>query len=392
MVRLLVNRDKRSTTSLDKHRLKFLIEMGNNLKNKKTIVYLTINTVNMHIYVGVHDIDPQKPWDFYLGNGVFANRPSSIKHPKEPFQFAVKKYGFNAFKRITLATFDNRRDALKLEGIIVNEDFIARNDTYNITLGGGDPPRKVKTCYKYSLDGTFIEKYDSLKKAADANNLSTSTAIINAINFKTISAGYWWTDFYVEKLDTSEYINTTQSRKIYMYSLNGKFEKEFDCIMDAVRHIGSNLGIVQRAIKSQTKVFGHYFSLKKLESFKKEMTKKHYNDPIHQYSLSGEYLKSFNSIREVVKTLGKTFNGISQSIKLGSTCGDFQWSWEKVERMPNREKNKHISKRIGQYDLSGNLIKVYDTLRSCRKDFGNVGKVLKGQAKQTKGYLFKYLD
>ena len=60
--------------------------------------------------------------------------------------------------------------------------------------------------------------------------------------------------------------------------------------------------------------------------------------------------------------------------------------------MSNKEKNVAKARKIGQYTLDGILVKTYNTLRACRKDFGNVGKVLKGQAKQTKGYTFKYLD
>ena len=41
-----------------------------------------------------------------------ANKPSTIAHPKEPFHYAVKKYGFDSFRRITLAVFDTRKEAL----------------------------------------------------------------------------------------------------------------------------------------------------------------------------------------------------------------------------------------------------------------------------------------
>lgn len=366
--------------------------MGNNLENKKSIVYLTINMINWHIYVGVHDIDPNNPWDFYLGNGIYANRPSCLNHPKEPFHFAVKKYGFSAFKRFTLATFDTRKEALALERIIVNEEFIARSDTYNITLGGGDPPRNDRACYQYTLDGTFVQKYNNLTEAAISLGFNSINSIINAIEFKIRSGNYFWTDYYVEKLDLSQFTNTTQARMIHMYNRNGSFEQSFDSIMDAVRFVGSNLGVVQRAVKTQTMVHGHYFCFEKVDTFQKIKTRKHYADSVHQYSLSGEYIKSYNSVSEVVKQLGKVYRQIPSSIRLGGTCGNYQWSWDKLSRLPNKEKNVAKARKIGQYTLDGVLVKTYDTLRACRKDFGNVGKVLKGQAMNAKGYTFKYLD
>ena len=65
--------------------------------NYKTIVYLTVNTQNDKIYIGVHDTHNPDVFDGYIGNGVNIYHPHTIKHPSCPFQYAVKKYGFKAF-------------------------------------------------------------------------------------------------------------------------------------------------------------------------------------------------------------------------------------------------------------------------------------------------------
>ena len=59
--------------------------------------------------------------------------------------------------------------------------------------------------------------------------------------------------------------------------------------------------------------------------------------------------------------------------------------------MPNKEIYKSQARKVGQFTTDGKLVKVYDTVRECRKDFGNVSKVLKGQVKTCKGYTFKYV-
>lgn len=356
-----------------------------------SIVYLTINLVNFHIYIGVHDIDTNGPTDLYLGNGVVANMPSTYMHPKEPFQFAVKKYGPKNFRRITLAEFDTRKEALWLEGILVNDRFLARNDVYNITRGGGDPPKLTAAVYQYDLDGNFIAEYESLKEASKIVGVD-DTAISNAVLYKTVSAKSFWAEYLTSKLDTTDYDNTTQSRKVYSYTADGSFIKEYECIMDAVREYNTSLGVIQRAIKSQTKVHETYFSFERLESFKKKITQRHYNDPIHQYSLEGDYIKTFNSIGDVVKQMGSVYRGISASITTQTTCGGFQWSWDKIDKMPNKAVYQSQAKKVGQYTLDGKLIKVYNTVRDCRKDFGNVSKVLKGLVKTCKGYTFKYIE
>ena len=48
------------------------------------------------------------------------------------------------------------------------------------------------------------------------------------------------------------------------------------------------------------------------------------------------------------------------------------------------------SRQIEQYDLEGNLIKVWDTVGECAKQFSKCREVAKGIKSQTKGYVFKY--
>lgn len=125
--------------------------------NLKYIVYLTINLQNKKIYIGVHKTNNPDRFDGYIGNGVFISRPSTYEKSKTAFQYAVKKYGVKNFKRFTLRIFDTLEEALKLEAEIVNEQFIKREDTYNLVLGGGLPRDASIEIYQYSLNGDFIK-------------------------------------------------------------------------------------------------------------------------------------------------------------------------------------------------------------------------------------------
>ena len=96
----------------------------------KYIVYNTINTINLKSYIGVHKTETPDIFDGYYGNGVNIKDQSKLKHPKEPFHYALKKYGFKNFRRSTIKVFDTLEEALELEKQIVNQDFIRRKDTY----------------------------------------------------------------------------------------------------------------------------------------------------------------------------------------------------------------------------------------------------------------------
>ena len=97
----------------------------------KTILYITVNTINNKIYIGVHSTKNPDIFEGYLGCGCYFNQPSTYKNSKTPFQYAINKYGVNAFRRYTLAVFDTAEEAFSLESKIVNEEFIKKPYVYN---------------------------------------------------------------------------------------------------------------------------------------------------------------------------------------------------------------------------------------------------------------------
>ena len=59
--------------------------------------------------------------------------------------------------------------------------------------------------------------------------------------------------------------------------------------------------------------------------------------------------------------------------------------------MPSAETKEPKKVKVGQFDGKGNLIKIFDSVRECRKEFGNVSRVLSGKVSHCKGYVFKYV-
>lgn len=367
--------------------------MENNLSNKKitTIVYLTLNLKNGKIYIGVHDVGPEYPkFDGYIGNMVNVFYPKTIAHPKEPFQYAVKKYGFNAFKRITLRECTSREEALEWEQMLVDDLFLQRNDVYNIQYGGGAPPMYKHKVFLYDINGKLKQEFDSILDASKKLNYSNSRINYALLYRKETKHGYF-TDYYVEQLDTTPF-NTTKSRIVYIYDKNGKFVEEVKCLKDAAKKFNVCQQDITWAIRGQYKIQDHYISLVKYDTFTKKIYQRHIDTPVHQYALSGEYIKTFNSISEATRENPK-FKNIARSISIQKTCGGYQWSWDKVDRMPNNEFQPHSGRPIAQYTLDGELVKKYRTIREAKNSgFGNVQHVLDGRATQTKGYTFRYLD
>jgi hypothetical protein len=85
------------------------------------IVYKTTNAINGKIYVGCHKTKNLE--DGYIGSGYGLKR-------------ALKKYGKINFKREILHILENEQSMFLKEAELVNADFVARTDTYNMTAGG----------------------------------------------------------------------------------------------------------------------------------------------------------------------------------------------------------------------------------------------------------------
>ena len=85
------------------------------------LIYKITNKLNNKIYVGKHKTD--NPDDDYLGSGLLIER-------------AVEKYGREHFSKEIICRLNTLEEMNDMEAKIVDEEFIARDDTYNLKLGG----------------------------------------------------------------------------------------------------------------------------------------------------------------------------------------------------------------------------------------------------------------
>ncbi len=91
---------------------------------KHYIIYKITNLVNGNIYIGKHRCDELD--DDYFGSGKI-------------LWLAINKYGIENFIFHLEIDLKNEEEMDLLEELVVNKDFLARDDVYNLSRGGKNP-------------------------------------------------------------------------------------------------------------------------------------------------------------------------------------------------------------------------------------------------------------
>ena len=152
------------------------------------IIYKTTNLLNGKIYVGLHSTDNLN--DRYMGSGWV-------------LKYAIKKHGRENFKREILLVLSDREEAREVEALLVDKDFIARPDTYNLQEGDmgvenqwgennpayGKVANNAKGVIAEHLDGRRLE-FDSIQDCADT--LGFARGNIRNLLYKGIRGRRGW--------------------------------------------------------------------------------------------------------------------------------------------------------------------------------------------------------
>jgi hypothetical protein len=84
-------------------------------------LYEIKNNLNGKIYVGVHKTKDME--DGYMGSG-------------KVIRSAIEKYGIENFTKVILETFDDSENMYIREAEVVTDEFLLREDVYNLRRGG----------------------------------------------------------------------------------------------------------------------------------------------------------------------------------------------------------------------------------------------------------------
>ena len=349
------------------------------------------------VYIGITSYDPYVRW----GKG-------GIRYKGQPFYNAIQKYGWDNFKHEILFTNLSEQEAKKKEIELINE--YKANDHihgYNCTLGGNgvlglkwsDESIQAridtisKPIYQYSLNGDFIKKWKSAKTISDELGYAAPPIHACCIGKRKQAYGYIWREFYEESVEPQKI--GIETIPVYQYSLNGDFIKEWE----SASHIENELGYKETNIRTcckgkQHMAYGYIWRYEKYKNIFPENINQY-----NQYDLNGNYIQTFYSIEEASKALGHKHLAISQVCNgLRKLAGGYQWrsyKKDKIEPYMEQERIPVNRKIICQYDMKGNFIQEFSSIKLAEKylglkSSGGITMCATGKRKSAYGYIWKY--
>ena len=359
----------------------------------KYIIYITTNQVNGKIYVGLHRTDTPEIFDNYLGCGVYTNSPKSYMNGGTIFQRAVAKYGPDKFKRKTLKICDTLEEAQRFEAEIVNESFIERTDTYNMTLGGGYPPNLSKKVYQFDMQGNLLKIWEN-QIAATKHYDCYKDAIYESIKHKRSYKDCFWSN--TDNINIEEYRLNKTNKFTYQYNINGNLLNIFESIQEAAQKLDLDKKQIVNALANKNTVEDCYFlpaSINIYDVIEWRKSKNGGRKIVYRYAMNGQYDCEFKSIADAARSLNlKSTSGISAAIKDSQkSAGGYRWSLIKETTIPEVQINKELKPQpVEVFNLQGNFIKEFNTISECIKEFPYCRRVLRGERKSSHNYIFKY--
>jgi hypothetical protein len=118
---------------------------------------------------------------------------------------------------------------------------------------------------------------------------------------------------------------------------------------------------------------------------------------VHQYSLKGEYIKTFQSVRKAAEEVGGNHGNITRCCnkQLKHAYG-YIYSYEKknIEEIQEVINPNAMKKQVVELDAEGNIINEWNSLMDCSRetglDNGNISKVCNNKMKTHKSRIFRF--
>ena len=191
---------------------------------------------------------------FYIGIGTKQGSSRSKNYQRATAKSRRNPYWKNIinktdYKVYILFESDSLEEIKNLEVKTISK---YRDRLVNISIGGDYPCDKIlnkKKVYKYSLDGIFMEEYESVAEAARRNNLYTASLQNSIVKNKTNTIGgfQWYYEFKGLIIFPTRKGNLTIQKGVRLY--NDEEEYIFNSRTECANFIKRSTGRISDLLK-----------------------------------------------------------------------------------------------------------------------------------------------
>ena len=212
-----------------------------------------------------------------------------------------------------------------------------------MTLGGQNNRfNPGKPILQYNLQGNYIQTFKNAPEAAKQIGISES-AIRSVCQGRSKSAGgYQWKDFTLNfplQIDSLESNLSLNKKRVNQYNLKGELINRFDSIHEASRYTNIQVTGISRVCHEKGKTTaGKYqwrfegdtdvpMNIEKPLKKPPKVSKTHLS--VIQYDKQYNFIKEWNTIKEVAKTLGiRTTSIVYVCEGKQKTAGGYIWRYK----------------------------------------------------------------
>lgn len=303
-------------------------------------VYMHTNKLNGKKYVGISS-NVKRRW---AGHGC--------EYSDQVFGSAIEKYGWENFSHdVLLDNLTKRQACVEEQRLIQRYKTHDRKFGYNVSLGGesgsfrsyGTQKKRMKCIYQYDMDGNFIKRHDSISSAIREITGRASVKVSNIClccrGHRLSALGYrWFYEYLGDKIppidSPEERIGKAHKRKIYQYSMAGKYIRSYDGIADVEKEFGKSG--VYNSLSGKTKCYMGFQWFYEYKGESVEPVKTARRIPVYQYSPTGEFIASYDNQMSAKKSIGKTILHIYDINKKKIYSDGYIWLNEYVGgKLPN---------------------------------------------------------
>lgn len=188
---------------------------------------------------------------------------------------------------------------------------------------------------------------------------------------------------------------SNKGHPIYQYALDGTFLREFKTLGDAEEAIGGKT--IMMSSKRPNVLFGGFlwrrYKVDKLDTEGHPKKK-----PVHQYSIEGQYIATYNSLTEAAIAVRERHTGTL----IGAACRGaydtaygYRWSFDKMDVLPPFVPFTN-TRKVMRISPDGADRKIYGSIKEAAEDNNasapNITEVCKGRVQTCKGYYWEYYD